>query len=669
MDGGTYSDDQAAPEARTSDWAPADADGSMHAVVAGGVAAVILDLEPWGTRLAVPHGSDLRIAQIIPLELRGERRTLVTCSARVVGLVDHARGRDLLLWVIDDASRFRAVVRRLDWPGPRSPEAILGEPDPHLPRDRIDRRLRALASERARAHVCSLAHPSNVVLTGRLDPERGLLLEWHPRASELVAPFEVRIEGPFSTLTFIEQTLRWGEHPRAEDVRNTRQRQMRRVAAPSGARVVVYGMGGDQPLALDMLDVSFGGVSARVREGLPELVPGLDLPEVVLTWKGGPQLRFAGQVRHRSPSPFDDSDMIGILLTGAPEPLAERWAREVENLLYPTTRSHGHDYQSIWDLFEASGYFDLSGDRRENLDFLMLRDAFETAYRKLAAAPNLGFLVSYESPTRVEATLAAVRAWSRSWFGFHMARNADRPHLVNSDSSPLRDIHFHVYERAGANPDIDWLVGYVRDDAGFSAALHRDFVLTIPGACGVPFEVWKLNVTMAGDVRTPDVMEATAEQIELVLRALEGQRPHQYLAAHDLVPETYAQHELQAEWAFYGLTRERSMLIALDDGIIVAAGVLDAVDDGLHLYGLLDTIRLYELEPGGHHQFPSLLLAANEWFFTIGKSSFVCFEENGLPEVMRSVGATSLGSGMVTMLPRTATPDLLERISELAAPK
>ncbi len=119
----------------------------------------------------------------------------------------------------------------------------------------------------------------------------------------------------------------------------------------------------------------------------------------------------------------------------------------------------------------------------------------------------------------MEATLAAVRAWSKSWFGFHMARNADRPHLVNSDSSPLRDIHFHVYERAGANTDIDWLVGYVRDDAGFSAALHRDFVLTIAGACGVPFEVWKLNVFMAGDVSTPSVSEATPEQVAEVQAA------------------------------------------------------------------------------------------------------------------------------------------------------
>ncbi len=644
---------------------------TVWAVLSNKAEAVVADLAEWGVRLVVPHGVPITVADMLSFELRNPRRVVVACMARVVGIVSYELAQELVLWVIEDDVRWREVVRRLGPFSSPTPDPRLGSPDTRLPRERIDRRLRALAIERSRVQVRSLASTEDLCLPGRLDPERGLLLEWDPRWAEMKPPFEVHVEGPFSSLTFIEHSLTWGERPRAEKVTSTRQRQMRRVAAPSGARVMLHGLGNEAPIELEMLDVSFGGISARVRkadEHLARLVPGLELPEVIVTWKGGPQLRFGGEVRHRSPSPYADSDMIGVQLTGAPEPLRERWAREVENLLYPTTRSYGHDYQSIWDLFEASGYFDLSGNRRENLDFLMLRDAFEASYRKLAAAPDLGCLVSYESPTRVEATLAAVRAWSKSWFGFHMARNADRPHLVNSDSSPLKDIHFHVYERAGGNSDIDWLIGYVRDDAGFSAAL-RDFMLKIPGACGVPFEVWKLNVTMAGDVQTPDVSEAMPEQIGLVLSKLEGKRPQQYLEAHDLVPATYQQEDLRAEWAFYGLMRERTTLIAIENGQIVAAGVLDAVDDGLHLYGLLDTIRLYELEPGGREQFASLLLAANEWFFTIGKSSFVCFDENNLPEIMRSVGATSLGAGMVAMMPRIAIPDMLERISEIAAPR
>ncbi|MCX4240263.1 PilZ domain-containing protein [Paraliomyxa miuraensis] len=638
----------------------------MWALLSDRTPARVTELAEWGVRLVIPLEARLSVAQTTSFELHDRRRTLASCAARVVGLVRYELSQDLLLWVLDDAVRWRELVSRL---GPLTfPSApYLGAPDVRLPKDRIDRRLRSLVADRSRVQVRSRASEgSGLSIPGRLDPERGVLLEWDPQWSELQPPYEIMVEGPFSTLEFEEQSLRW-TRPQPEKVTLTRRRETRRVSAPSGARVLLHGVA-EQPLELAMIDVSFGGIGARVSKDDELLAPGMSIQDVIVTWRGGPQLRFVGEIRHRSPSRDRSSDMIGLRLTPSSEALRERWAREVESMLYPTTRSYGHNYQSIWDLFEASGYFDLSGNRREALDFLLLRDAFEASYRKLAAAPELGCLVSCESPTRVEAALAAVRAWSRSWFGFHMARNANRPHLVNSDSSPLKDIHLHAYERAGGNPDIDWLVGYVRNDAGFSGAL-RDFMLTIPNGCGVPFEVWKLSVYVRDDVHAPGVSEATPEQVDDVLRRLEGKRPWQYLEAHDLVPATYDQRHLREEWAFYGLMKERTMLVAVEDGQVVAAAVLDAVDDGLHLYGLLDTIRLYGLDPRGREHYASLLLAAHEWFFSMGKSSFVCFEEEDLPEIMHSVGAVSLGAGMVALLPRTAIPEMLERISELAAPK
>ena len=43
---------------------------------------------------------------------------------------------------------------------------------------------------------------------------------------------------------------------------------------------------------------------------------------------------------------------------------------------------------------------------------------------------------------------------------------------------------------------------------------------------------------------------AEPEQIPLVLELLKSKRPLAYLEAHDLVPATYHQHELRAEWAW-----------------------------------------------------------------------------------------------------------------------
>lgn len=649
---------RATPAARARVWA----------VLPGEVRGHVRELAYWGARITVANEGELVVAKNIQFELRDENRVLAACEARIVSLTDYELGSEVVLWILTERDRWVEAVKRHGVVSLGTSQNEVRAVVTQLPAERVGRRLRSLTAQRSRARVRSCNGSVEGSLPARLDPERGLLMEWDPRWATIEGPFQIDVEGEFSTVSFVEDSLDWAPGNEPTEVTVTRRRQMRRVGAPSGARIILHGTA-EESIELKMQDVSFGGVSAQLTDALDSLEAGTQVPEVVVTWKGGPGLRFVGDIRHRSSSPRRGDQMIGLQLSGAPAAQRARWEREVENLLYPLTKSFRHDYESIWDLFEASGYFDLSGDRRHSLGFQQLRSAFESAYHKLAAAPELGCMVSYESPTRVEATLAGLRVWSKSWFGLQMARNADRPHMANSDNVPLREIHYHVYERAGANTDLEWLVGYVRDDAGFSAALHRDFVLTVPGSCGVPFEAWRFGVSMRGSMESPKVTAATGRQKREVLTKLEELRPQSYLEAHDLEHETFDQEELQAEWNFHGLMRERTMLVATDRGRVVAAAVLDAVEEGLHLYGLLDTARLYELAPGGSDHFGSLLVAANEWFFGLGKNSFICFDENGRPDIMRSSGAQSLGKGMVTLLPRVATPDLLERISELTAPK
>lgn len=629
----------------------------------------LIELAEWGVRLVFPQTVDLEPAGYTRFELRNKTKVVAANTARISALIAHDADVEVLLWVVDPDERWRNALQYvrsvLDLPAAPLPMPTAQ----HVPEERLGARLRSLAVDYARAQVRSLAAPTAEALPGRLDPQRGLLLEWDPRWAEMKGPFEVQVDGPFSTLTFVSNDLRWDDELPAKSATATLRRRLRRVLAPSGAKVILWG-NGIEGLELKMHDISFGGVSATVPSDDPTLGPGTQLSDVIVTWRGGPQLRFMGSIRHRSPTPSRGSDVIGLELSGAPEPQRERWFREVESLLYPNTRSFGHNYHSIWDLFEASGYFDLSNNRRETAGFRQLRNAFENAYGKLATAPDLGCLAAFESPTRAEASLAGLRLWSRTWIGFQLARDPVRPHLSKSDSGALRDLFFHVYERAGANPDLKWLIAFIRDDAPrFSKVLHREFVITSPGGCAVPFQAWKLHVSMKGEAFTPRVVEANAHQTRAVLRKLRDIRPAYFLEAHDLVPETFHQEELQDEWRFFGLMRERALLVATEGETILAAAVLDAAEDGLHLYGLFDTVRLFEIAPGGSECFHELLLAANEWFFGQGKNSFVCFGEDLAPATMRSAGALHLGDGMVTYLPTRSIPDILERVAELVVPK
>ncbi|MEM7157465.1 MAG: PilZ domain-containing protein [Myxococcota bacterium] len=627
----------------------------------------VREIARWGMTVGLSRTPEFTGADTIPFQLQNEQKIMVSGTARVVSLVEYEIGCDALLWVIDHDGRWEDVAKSLSNRLRHRPRDSNDLGSSRLSMERFIPRLRSLANNHAKAMVSSA--DSDVSVPARLDPERGLMLEWSPNLSDLKAPFKIQVEGPFSTVNFVDDTLRWNDGASAHSASLNLRRRLRRVPAPSGAKVVVFSDDGT-PIELRMKDVSFGGVSARIPSDLDHLRVDQKLSDVILTWRGGPQLRFSGEVRHRSLAPAGDSDLVGLKLEQSRDPQWDRWAREVESLLYPTTESFGHDYQSIWDLFEASGYFDLSDGRRESTGFQELRSAFENAYGRLATAPDLGCLAAFSSPTRAEATLAGLRLWSSTWIGFQLARNQVRPHLSKSDSTPLRDLFYHVYERAGADPDLRWLIAFIRDDAPrFSKVLHRDFVLASPGGCAVPFQAWKSNVHMLGEGSMLNTEYATEEQTQEVLRKLAKLRPHFYLDAHDLLPETFAMQKLKDDWEFYGMLRDRTMVVATERGRIVAAAVLDAAENGLHLYSLLDTVRLYELEPGGSRHYGELLDRANEWFYGYGKNSFVTFGEDLDPSTMQSLGATGMGDGLVTYLPSTSIPYILERVSELTAPK
>ncbi len=643
----------------------------VHVALPDGTQARVREMTEWGVRAVLHHSPALTLCETIEMTLLAEERVVIACRGRVLGIVEFALGYEIMLWIVGDNGPWRRLVQRLN----PTFELLHSEQSRvrsnRLAADRIIPRLKALSSFHARALVRSVGSPQTPALPARLDPDRGILLEWSPEWATLEGPYEIQVEGPFSTLRFVEDSLSWNGVPSPQTATVTRRRQMRRVSVPSGARVILHGIGPDnESLNLRMHDVSFGGVSAYIDGAAPHLTRGTEISEIVVTWRGGPGLRFSGEVRHRSITSRSGAERIGLQLSRARDAQHERWTREVETLLYPTTRGHGHNFEMIWNLYEESGYFDLSEHKRQSSDFQQLRASFEHAYGRLITNPELGSLAYCESATRVEATLTGLRMWSRSWLGMHLARSPMRPHFAGSDSVPLRDIHFHVYERAGANPDLEWIISFVRDDAPrLSKALYTDLFLSVPGSCAVPFEAWKFNVYMRGELLSPGVFQADDSQLAYVLGRLEDIRPAPYLEAFDLLPETFHQEELRAEWAFHGLFRERAMMVAIEHRRIVAAAVLEAVEDGLHLYGLLDSARLYELEPSGSEYFGPLLVAANEWFYAMGKSSFVCFEENGLEQLMRSAGGKSIGTAVATHLPRTSTPELLERIAELSAPK
>lgn len=96
--------------------------------------------------------------------------------------------------------------------------------------------------------------------------------------------------------------------------------------------------------------------------------------------------------------------------------------------------------------------------------------------------------------------------------------------------------------------------------------------------------------------------------------------------------------------------------------------MLETGSEGLHVYGLLDLVRLYPLVEEGEIAFPSLLSAARGAFRGLGKARFVCFLEEGqaLPESVVDA-AEDLGLADMVILGAQRLPELLENLFEVTA--
>jgi hypothetical protein len=167
-----------------------------------------------------------------------------------------------------------------------------------------------------------------------------------------------------------------------------------------------------------------------------------------------------------------------------------------------------------------------------------------------------------------------------------------------------------------------------------------------------------------------EISPAKPAEIGGLLRFLARSRPRPYVEALDLVPERFDLASIKAIWGRAGLARERAVLIARRDQQPLAAAVVEAAEDGLHLFHLLDAVRLYPLAPGGEASFCSLLKEARSWYLRKGKEVFVCLLEGDtlLPTDLLE-GLRDLGLADMSILSAELLPELLEHIHAITVPR
>lgn len=534
--------------------------------------------------------------------------------------------------------------------------------------ERIRVALRALVANKCDAFVRATGASRISFSIIAFDEETYDLVCSCPNAAELQPPFFIEVEGYNSMywIPVLDVTRTEGEQrisfPRTI-VRNRRRSGTRVV--PKDLRLHFGSVRGMRERLIR--DISRRGVSFWMASEDAPIVEGMLLRRVELS-TGTTSVFFDARVR--SVFAVDDQMACGLSVDLRTVSDLLAWSRLIDSAAHPTTWGgprHGGD---LWELFEASGYLNLSG--RSSDDFEDRKRRFEAASAQLYSNPQIGCQIVFPGEGRLHATLSLLKTYTHSWLGFQMAKRPGRMLGEATRRQMLRDIHLHAYEYAMVDRDLRWFLGYVQEGTRFSTLVHHDFAArhASSGATAVvPFRAMQISTGFAQTFRRDNTIEVgRGSELDIICLSqhISKWAPQAYLESLDLVPERFSLDCLTAQWRLAGLSRERELFVARHGDRILAAAVVERATEGLHLYGLLESVRFYGVDADWKRAVNTLVGACADWYAARDINRFVVLRDG--PDRDLLPGFVDLGPATITIVPIQMLGDLLEHVYEVTAP-
>jgi hypothetical protein len=160
------------------------------------------------------------------------------------------------------------------------------------------------------------------------------------------------------------------------------------------------------------------------------------------------------------------------------------------------------------------------------------------------------------------------------------------------------------------------------------------------------------------------VLVRPAEPAELprVFVAAAAVYPPGFLEAHALAPQLEAPWQA---WADAGLRRGREIAVAEREGRLEAAAVLEYGEDGVHLFGLFDVVRIFPINRLTDETASALLEYAKAFFARLGKSTFLYASEPTASQAQWPIGAIDRALIHCTFMSTALLPEFADHVWEL----
>lgn len=652
-------------------------DGALGVVFVGNEAAAPLNvvrLSPEGIWFAHDASVKHRLHTRVQIYLRGSGGSIGPLLGKVVPL--NARGRGPLFGLklaslpLPVAREFLGLVNALVASGKAKP-AVTEMPlkEEILGRERIFGLLRTLADSGASGTSMDVAGTrfkvAEIVQEG--------LVHWQVEGEIPTGVTTIELCGYNSVYRMdVPQLERWRDgfvSPVPTRVERIRHRWSRRGKV-NGSWMVefLHPLWNVPVIRRELRDVSFGGICFACEIDGDLVFPGLRLPLLKVIGPNGESVQLNGQVRSVQPGRDGQTSVCGMSISPSLAEDDASWTQFVLKTLNANTDSGPEWTEQLWELFEASGYFNLSGKNPDAFD--EIKRSFGAVAERTATEVRLSCQAVWPSERGVEATCSVLKAYEGTWMLHQVAKrrggfrtNGVAPHV-------LRDIYMRSFEHVQADPSFQWAISYVEASVPWMQRSHIAFATRHEGemAMALPFRLMEASCATRGDVgnRRYDIAPMTFDERIQLLSVLVQSKSTPYIESLDLVPSRFMLDAAGRAWGDANLDRSRTVLVARRGSRAVAAAILETGEVGTNLFRLLDGVRLFALTADGVDAYPALLEEARSWYRARGRESFIYLWED-LKDVAhtRAARLKDLGEGRFWAVNTELLPEFLEFVFEL----
>ena len=416
------------------------------------------------------------------------------------------------------------------------------------------------------------------------------------------------------------------------EVRQTGFRESPRVTVSAGSNLAleyIHPRLSGAPFRVPILDLAGRGIAFKVDSKKHALFPGDRLERFRVVLPDG-VVEAQGIIRAISGRPGQDQVSCGVeLLAFAGSRDSAEWRKFFFSRLHPNLSDGNQEPDAAWEVLEGSDYLRLWTPDEERT---RLRRQFMGAWAEPAVQAGQTLLLKKSG--RSVGLSAGSLVYPRTWMLHHLGIERAAERGANEPLHQTYELISGILHRLQEAPEIDYFLIYAEQGKRLNDRLYRDFARHYFGASKLLLtstHLYRYSTDVSSELNSKSsrlsVAQADDAVWSMLAEYLERETPPIEREALALGADRIDLRDFTHQCREWDYERERKAYIAYVDGVPHAALIADSGDEGVNVFGLMNTCRIVWMAdpvPGVQSQLIDLAVVH---YRGLGKRHFFVFAD------------------------------------------